>query len=193
MIRIKVKEVLQKSEAEKHQQKPAIKIVVHRSTPTPPSIERVQKEAAIHEIKGGTKTDLLNHEWSEYKKISLDRKKLSKSIAVMVADGATKDELRSLYDKIQSLLEDGAEVYDRIQHIEQYGTLPQPAAPNVDLILLKDQRKKLVDLRCKLATKVENGEITKHKRLQQWQLDLDKANAEYLLVDEKIKKLEGKA
>jgi hypothetical protein len=193
MIRINPKEVLQRAETEKAQQKPAIKITVHRLPVQTKSVEQAYKDATIHQIQSGTKTDLLNHEWSEYKSIALDRKKLSKSIATLVEDGASKSDLQTLYQRIDNLLKDGAEVYDRIQHVDQYGKLPDATTPNVDLILMKDQRKKLVDLRCKLAKKLENGQLMNHKRVPMWQLELDQANAEYLLVDEKIKKLEGKA
>lgn len=192
MISFSVKKVLQKSEPEKKPEKSSSpkKEISIKVSPDPAQVHR---DAAIHEIKSGTRSDLLTHAWAEYNKVSQERKKLSKQIGSMVESGATRAELKEHYHRINTLLQEGAEHYDRIQHIEQYGTLPQPTMPDVDIILLKDKRKKLVDQRCKLAKKVEKGQATNHKRVMQWQLELDQANAEYLLVDERIKKLEGKA
>jgi hypothetical protein len=192
MIRINVKEVLSRAETENQSTKepPKIRIIGNKHHP---SVAETMKDAAIHQVKEGTRSDLLNQVWSEFNASVLERKKLSNQIWQMVERGATKGELKAHYAKIDAMIDEGAALYDRIQHVTQYGKLPDPVQPNVDMLLLKDRRKKLVDLRCKLSKKLEAKQAKNPNRFLEWQLELDKANAEYLLIDEKIKKLEGKA
>jgi hypothetical protein len=193
MIRINVKEVLKEAEMSAQEPKPAPKITIRIGPKPQDSVAEAMKEAAIHQVKSGTKKDLLDDCWSQFNEVLIERKKLSKQIAPMVGSGATKSELKEHYQKIDRLIDDGAEIFKSIRYVEQYGKLPEPIAANVDILLMKDHRKKLVDLRCKLSKKIEIGQAKNPKKVLEWQLEFDKANAEYILVDEKIKKLEGKA
>jgi hypothetical protein len=194
MIKFSVKEVLQKA-TEEAKQPIQSKIVIKLPSPseTTPSVERVKKEAAIHQSKSGTRQDLLNELWSEYNEVLTDRKKLSTEFCRMVDADASKSELAAHYQRVDDLIDQGAEVYKKIQHVKQYGILPAPSAPSIDLLQLKDQRNKLVDLRCKLSNKIKLGKAKNPNRVLSWELELDQAEAEYTLIDHKIKKLEGKA
>jgi len=170
-------------EAEKN--KPRPKISIKQSTVDSPqsTVERPkpQKETSA----------LLAQCRAEYHALKLEQGQLSNTIAAAVANG---DDLRELYARIESYRPELIKLYERMKHVEQYGELPVPKVVNevpVDIFLLKDQRKKLIDERCKLNAKIKRGHI-KEKKVQDWQMRLDVANAEYAYVDDKIKHLEGK-
>jgi len=140
------------------------------------------------------KTDLLSQCRAEFNELKIEQGKVSNTIAATVAGGASLAELKDLYAQIESYRPDLIKLYQRYKHVQQYGTLPVEQVVNevsVDIFKLKDSRKKLVDERCKLGIKIKRGHI-KEQKVQDWQLRLDEVNAEYAMLDEKIKNLEGK-
>lgn len=150
-------------------------------------VARELTKAVIQEITGGAKSDLTTKAWADYHTTKLERKKLSSETFRMVERNATTEELKAHYKKIMELQESERTLYDRAKVIEQTGSLPEEKA--VSLEGLKDQRRKLVDLRCKLSKKISNATAAKNgkpHKMAEWQLELDMANAEYEVVNTKI-------
>lgn len=142
-----------------------------------------------------TRSELRGELWKEYDEVMLERNKLSSQIYDMVEDGATQEQLKQHYDNIESYRPALQELFDRARHVDRYGKLPEPKAqenPSLDLLTLKDQKKKLIDRRCKLQAKIKKGEAKNPDRVIAWQLELEQANAEYNHVDDQLKKLGSK-
>lgn len=207
MIRINVNEVLQQAAADIKTIDPAVSIsikipgepaetkVVSKTNryPTSPgrNVPEILKEATINKITSAVKSELSNQAWSEYHKLKLERKKLSSQIFTMVKDGATRAHLKEHYNKIVSLLSNEKVLFDRARHIEQHGAPPEASTDSRDLLLLKEEKRKLSDERCKLQKKIIIGEAKNPNRFLQWQVRLDQANAEYAIIEEKIREISG--
>lgn len=132
--------------------------------------------------------------WEEYNTVRIEQAQMSNRIALMVANGASKQELADLHAEIESYRPELQRLFHVARHVDQYGVLPELKVEKQmpsDIFSLKDQKRKLVDVRCKLAKKIKQGSLKEHKVIE-WQLELEKANAEYNQVDEQLKKLEGK-
>lgn len=132
--------------------------------------------------------------WAEYNTVRIEQAKVSNRIAPLVANGASKQELADLHAEIESYRPEMQRLFQVARHVDQYGVLPELKVEQQipsDVFSLKDQKRKLVDMRCKLAKKIKQGSLKEHKLIE-WQLELEQANAEFTMVDDQLKKLEGK-
>jgi hypothetical protein len=133
---------------------------------------------------------------SEYSDVRLERDKLSTRISFMVEEGATPSQLMHHYNEIESYRIPLQQYYDKIDYVKRNGHLPGESDPEQEKTLfeLKDQKRKLVDKRCKLQVKLKpSAKAQKPERLIMWQLELEQANSEYEDVEVRIKKMSGKA
>lgn len=159
----------------------------------------IDLEAQVRKIINTPPPEALEQElWQEYNdQFVIPMKKLSSQIAHMVERGATQQELADHYASIESYRPGRIVLYDKIQHLKQYGQLPaapEPAEENLDPYFLKDRKKKLVDKRCKLNAKLKtSAKASKPEKILEWEQELAQANIEYSEVVEKIKQVEGKA
>lgn len=134
--------------------------------------------------------------WREFNEMKVERSQRSNEIWNLVEAGATKADLKEHYAKIKSYQPALQELFRIARHVDQYGVLPEQkkeAVPLSDLFSLKDQKRKLIDQRCKLQQKIKAGKAKNPKRISEWQLQLDEADLEYKSVCHQIAKLEGKA
>lgn len=166
-------------------------------------IDRIEVSDQVRERVTQAFDDIDSHNleqelWQEYNdQFVIPMKKLSTQIAHMVERGATQQELADHYASIESYRPGRIALYDKIQHLKQYGQLPatpEPAEENLDPYFLKDRKKKLVDKRCKLNAKLKtSAKASKPEKILEWEQELAQANIEYSEVVEKIKQVEGKA
>jgi hypothetical protein len=211
MKRINVAELLKQAESKKNETTTIGTTVVvikreHRVDPIPATdngisqqqldsgrqyIQEQVNKAAVHHATTAVKSDLANAAWKDYHNQKLERKKLSSKTAELVANGATEEDLKRHYSTIKGMLDQGKVLYNRAKHIEAHGSEPGPDQDTPELLVLKDRKRKLVDLRCKLQKKIETGPALRksESKIQNWKLELDRANAEYNIIDEKLKAL----
>lgn len=158
-------------------------------------------------------TDLEN----QHAALLLQRNKLSTSIAPMVESIRVKllaespelaaafmrgdmamPELRELRGKIDSVQEQMMEVYDKIEHVKKYGTLPAPAEHKVlsgegdDIKAIRHDIRRLDDLIYKTNKKLEDavGKNVKADRKLDWIEKKALAEAQRDELKHKIKRLE---
>jgi hypothetical protein len=195
MIEINVKEVL-RARDQKAKPRPLIETT---SSPEVNSQKEVSEPTEkVSEPKPPVIDDahLASKYWGAFNAIKIERNKLSSQIHTMVARGATKSELKGHYQKIESYRPHLVEAFDLARFVERHGNIPEEKKVEnrpVDLFSLKDERRKLIDKRCKLQKKIKEGKAKNPTRIAEWELELDQANAAHKLVDEKIKELEGRA
>lgn len=175
-----------------------------------PTIQRVERNievkfsepapAKVPHTPIASRLVLVNEVWNDFNKELLERKKLSNQILPLLNRDGSQEELRELHTKIKSYQPVLEQLFKRARHVEQYGALPveradasEVEAKSASLDSMKLKRKALIDERCKTKKKLEAPGIAKESKILEWQLKLDQANAEYALIDEQIKKLEGKA
>jgi predicted nucleic acid-binding Zn-ribbon protein len=154
---------------------------------------------------------------AEYATIKLQRDKLSTSIAPLVESIRIKllaespelaaafmrgdmamPELRELRGKIDSLQEQMMEVFDKIEHVKKYGTLPPPAEHKVlsgegdDIKAIRHDIRRLDDLIYKTNKKLEDavGKTVKADRKLDWIEKKSLAEAQRDELKHKIKRLE---
>lgn len=141
-------------------------------------------------------SDLERQLWIEFNAIKTERNKASSQIWKMVENGATQAELAEHYELIESFRPGLIALYDKIQHVKQYGALPaapEPEEENLDPYYLKFRKKKLVDKRCKLRAKLKTSATpSKPAKILEWEQELALADMEYKEVEEKLKQIEGK-
>lgn len=153
----------------------------------------------------------------EYSALLLQRNKLSTSIAPMVETIRVKllaespelaaafmrgdmamPELRDLRGKIDSVQEQMMEVFDKIEHVKKYGTLPPPAEHKVlsgegdDIKAIRHDIRRLDDLIYKTNKKLEDavGKTVKADRKLDWIEKKALAEAQRDELKHKIKRLE---
>lgn len=133
----------------------------------------------------------------EYADIRMERNKLSSQISIMVEGGATQEALKELYHKIEGYRGALQSHYDKIKYVKQHGQLPEiksDAQSEETLFELKDKKRRLIDKRCKLQSKLKvSAKPSKPVQIATWELELEQANAEYNDVEKRIKKMEGRA
>jgi hypothetical protein len=210
MISFNTKEVLQQIEEDKLKPKPSIKIEIGKKKASPAPEYKITgglkpEQIVVNfddiesspETKVVSKSSIVSKSWEEFNQAKLERAKLSNEISKLIDQGATRSELAQHYEKIVACEPELQELFDKARHVEQYGALPELKTDEqekpVDIYSLKDERRKLIDKRCKLQKKIKIGEAKNPKKVIEWQLELDQANAHYNHIDEQIKKLEGKA
>ena len=154
---------------------------------------------------------------AQYATIKLQRDRLSTSIAPMVESlrvkllaespelaaafmrgDMTMPEIRELRGKIDSLQEQMMEVFDKIEHVKKYGTLPPPAEHKVlsgegdDIKAIRHDIRRLDDLIYKTNKKLEDavGKNVKADRKLDWIEKKSLAEAQRDELKHKIKRLE---
>jgi len=207
-LKFNTQKVLQDAQAERDRPKPLpkIKAVSILQTITKPSIVISADATQAIESLTAASAGITNLELSvaerEYADIRQERNKLSTTISFRVEEGASPQDLKDLYEKIEAFRDPIRQAYDRIKHIKQFGSVPsvvpasQPGSPvhEYSIFELRDQKRKLVDRRCKLAAKLKpSAKPSKPEQIAEWTLELEQANAQYADVEAKIKKLEGQA
>lgn len=139
---------------------------------------------------------LLHQLEREYADIRMERNKLSSLISTMVEEGATQEQLREHYEKIEAFRIPLQQHYDKIKYVKQHGALPEiksDAKSEETLFELKDKKRKLIDKRCKLQKKlVASAKPSKPEQIANWELELEQATAEYNDVEKRIKQMEGR-
>lgn len=107
-------------------------------------------------------------------------------------------ELKEHYAEIQVMIQGGAELYDKIRHLEQHGKLPPaPTAPveSVDMKALQQEIRRLDDLIYKTNRKINttqpNGK--KSSRIAEWKEKLALAEAMRDDLKQKVKKIQHEA
>jgi hypothetical protein len=161
-------------------------------------------------------TDLQN----QHAALLLERNKLSTSIAPLVESlrvkllaespelaaafmrgDMTMPEIRELRGKIDTLQEQMMEVFDKIEHVKKYGTLPPPAEHKVlsgegdDIKAIRHDIRRLDDLIYKTNKKLEDavGKTVKADRKLDWIEKKSLAEAQRDELKHKIKRLEYEA
>jgi hypothetical protein len=197
MIKINVKKVLKEAEIKRNTPKPLPKVNIRTKSPGH-EISHAVIDEAVHIAAPNNSTNSLLHQLErEYADVRMERNKLSSKICTRVEDGADEGELRDIYHKIESYRAALQEYYDKIAYVKQHGHLPevkQEPEHEFTLFELKDQKRKLIDKRCKLQAKMKpSAKSVKPSQLANWQLELEQCNAMYEDVDMRIKKMEGRA
>ena len=140
------------------------------------------------------KTALLIDLDNQDHEIRIARAKLTNQYNPMIRSGASQTDLKTHYQKIESMTGQLQDIFDKRRHVNKFGRLPDQGGAKQsilsnNILVLKDRKRKLVDKRCKLNVKIKKGEATNAKKLLDWKLELDQANQEYDLVNSKIKEL----
>jgi hypothetical protein len=192
MITINLKEAREIIEAEKN--RPKIKRVINLTPGPSPKVEgKPHPQIIPTPPRSEVKSTLQAQCWAEFNDLKIEQGKVSNTIGDVVASGATRAQLQELYAKIESYRPDLIRLFERARYVDQYGVLPEEktaAQLPADIYGLKDQKRKLVDLRHKLSKKISTAK-REDQRLD-WEQKLALANTEYAVVDEQIKKMEGK-
>ena len=207
MLKINVEEVLRHADEERKKPKPLPKIVFNgkekdktkQCNDTAGGIDNLRDvltNITIQRTLEEAKTDLVSKCWHEFNELKIERNQLASQTWRMVEDGATTQDLKAHYEKIESFRPQLAQLFDSARHAERYGELPQEVKSEngqaVDITSLKYEKKKLTEKRSKLKAKIEKGRATQAPKLLEWELKLDRVEAEYDHLDERIKKMEGK-
>lgn len=196
MIKINVKKVLKEAEIKRNTPKPLPKVTIRPKSPGH-QLSHVIVDEAIHMPPKEPENTLLHQLEREYADVRMERNKLSSQICGLVEGGADQSALRSLYHKIESFRVPLQEHYDKIAYVKQHGHLPEVKPESIHeptLFELKDQKRKLIDKRSKLQAKLKpSAKATKPTQIANWELELEQCNAMYEDVDNRIKKLEGRA
>ena len=155
---------------------------------------------------------------SHYSTLLLQRAKLSTSIAPLIESIRVKllaespelaaafmrgdmamPELRDLRGKVDSVQEELMEVFDKIEHLKKYGTLPEPVtkglgmkAESDDIKAVRYEIRRLDDLIYKTNKKLEDavGKTVKADRKLDWIEKKSLAEAQRDELKHKIKRLE---
>jgi hypothetical protein len=199
-MRINVRRVMLQAAENKQKPRPAVKI---RTKPVQPDPEPESDRGADPEVsdvvipeRSGEPNSLLHHLEIEYSTIRKERAILSSSIGRRVHEGATQDELKELYHKIESFRPSLQDYYDKIAYVKIYGKLPDPpAGHNQDkgLLELREEKRSLINRRSKLSVEIKKAQAKSPEKVTALQLKLDILDTQYNDVELKIKKLEGKA
>lgn len=193
MVTINLKRAREIVEAYKNRPQPKISFVLSKSTVQSPQSTIDSRPLTPTPPRSEVKSTLQAQCWAEFNELKIEQGKVSNTIGDVVASGATKAQLRELYAKIEGYRPDLIRLFERARYVDQYGVLPEEkkaAQLPADIYGLKDTKRKLVDLRHKLGKKIATAK-REDQRLD-WEQKLAMANTEYAVVDDQIKKMEGK-
>ncbi|HMG92608.1 MAG TPA: hypothetical protein VK589_21270 [Chryseolinea sp.] len=200
MIKLNVNKVLEQREIERQKPKPLPKLRIKGSTRSPIAqkiLDETHSEVTDFVKEYGDEKVLLHQLEREYGEIRMERNKLSSQICMMVEGGASQEQLKDLYQQIEGYRIPLQQHYDKIAFVKQHGALPEiktEAHHEETIFELKDKKRKLVDKRCKLQIKLQkSAKPSKPAQVANWELELEKANAEYNDVERRLKVMEGKA
>lgn len=187
----KVRKVIQDSE-----QKPKPKMKISFGDSGTPDIPQQPKSVSESRRKvSEAKSPLSEQCWNQYNELRIEQAKVANEIHELVANGADRKAIKDLYDRVESYRPDLISAFERARYVDQHGKLPvvtNSVTPAADLYTLKDQKRKLIDKRCKLQRKIEKGKATNAPKLPEWEMELEHADMEYKSIDEQIKQLGGK-
>jgi len=161
--------------------------ITRAADPTPP----VDKYTALDELPAKVNEVLLQDLWAEFKSRKTDRAKLSNGYHQLLYEQVGSKILSGHYARIEAVSDELKEIYDKIRYVERYGELPEPpkeSQEETDIYKLKEEKRSLVNRRCKVAAKLKN--TTKYpsgsSKRQELQAYLDRMNIEYEQVQDKI-------
>lgn len=192
-------------ETSKVAQKPRLIISISKSDYKPTVVERIEPVITEDDMRWveraaparSNQKKLSDECWAEYNELRIEQAKVANDIHDLIERNASKNEIADLYARVESFRPDLITLFERARHAEQYGALPavqdKPIASLTDILLLEKQKRKLIDKRCKLQAKIKKGEVTNSSKVPEWQQDLDLAEIEYNDIDDRLKKMEGKA
>ena len=188
MIRINVKAVLNEESERAPMPPPSSQIKINRS----PLNHEINKAGRFAKDNSRPVAEAC---WNEFNELKIQRGKLSSQIWLLVANCASTEVLKVQYEKIEGMSTELTSLFEQARFAEKHGRAPVSAKPDrniTEIFALKDERRKLIDLRSKLHKKITVGKAKNPNKVIEWQLELEQADAAYILVDEKIKKAEGK-
>jgi hypothetical protein len=198
MIKLNVNQVLREADAERRKPKPLPKVAVKKARPAGrAAVDKPidQQEATSTDRQDDPTLRILER---EYLDVRMQRSKESSKIVSMVEAGAPQEDLRLQYEKIESYRSEIRSKYDQLSYYKQHGQLParpveEKETKTYTLYELKDRKRKLIDRRCKLQAKLKpSGKPSKPFQIATWQMELDQSTAEYELICDEIKRLDGK-
>jgi hypothetical protein len=141
-----------------------------------------------------SKSSLVKSLWVEFNAVKNQRNECSTQIAIMIDKGATQEELRLQYEKIESFRPQLQDLYDKIEYAQMHGELPKlqelKSAP-VTLADLKLKRQSLIDERSKLKGKLAKKKALNQEKYVEWELRLAMANTEFEDIIDQIKVMEA--
>lgn len=141
------------------------------------------------------KSPVLGEKWSDYNQLRIEQAKEANKIHELIDAGAPAEDLAELYQRVESFRPDLINLYEQAKAPAKQAA---PAAEKTsatlpeDLLTLKDRKQKLSDKRCKLKVKIRKGSAASSPKLKEWELELEKSDAEYKAVEAQILKAEGK-
>jgi len=209
-MKLKVTQVLAEAKAREAKPKPLPKLRVKGPAPTEPEADQVEHvPLSFGEGLGVRSLSPATPLWSEMLILKKERAKLSTRAANLVEEieaqlrkeSPAKAEafingeishpaLKQAYNGIQHMSDQIMQLYDRIQHAEQTGTVPQPEAPpNHNIDALKHQLTRLKDNIYKARKKLEGKPPKNPTRIQLWQEEVARLEAEREDVRLRIKRL----
>lgn len=193
---INIQAVKQKQEEAK--KTPAI-VVVRKAIPKDkqPATSSQQPEA-----KERTRPQLLAHLDEQVLEIRRDRNKVSNRARIRWQAGADETELAQLYETINAFTAELQKLWDKRQHVEKFGTLPEETKDvssktqeSADVAVMKLEKKKLEEKKSKLRAKLKPNAKSPYNSARKllWQAELDRTDAMWMDLNEKIKKLSYEA
>lgn len=130
--------------------------------------------------------------------IRRDRNKVSNRARERWKSGADETELASLYETINAFTSELQKLWDKRQHVEKFGTLPletkdvsSKTQESADVAVMKLEKKKLEEKKSKLRAKLKPNAKSPYNAARKmfWQEELDRTEAQWNELDQKIKKL----
>lgn len=127
------------------------------------------------------------------------RDKLSNAAREAWKNGASQEELANWYVKINEVTEELKKVYDKKQHVERFGKLPEADKPMVngqstmDISAMKLRKTQLNYQMSKLRKNLKDGKPKNEERKNWWAEQLAVLQAEWDEIDGKIKRESFKA
>lgn len=158
-------------------------------------VQQMRDTMAADRINGTSLKEALTHDLNNQERdLRIERAKLSNKYNGMIANGAGQYELAAHYRTIEAISSEIREAYERRDYVERFGRLPengsaQVAVDSANALALKDLKRSLVNRRNKLNTKIRKGDATKSPSVQDWKLQLDRLDTEYIAVNDRLKEL----
>jgi len=161
------------------------------------------------------KSGIIRELWEKFGKVKRQRGKLSSSTAPMITDIVSRlspeaaqallngdycsEELKKHYAALQLLIDEGAQIYDEIRHVEQYGTLPDPAEDPIEVTseekAIQHDIRRLDDLIYKTQKKIEamplNGKPS--KKINDWKEKVAMSMAKRDDLKQQLKRMQYEA
>lgn len=187
MITINVKKIQEKKESEIARIRATFTRTVKVSTPPPPPLPQVTQDSPV-----------LKDLESRFRELKIQRNKLSSTIASQLCSGATQEQLKNLYDEIESFRPEMMKIYDQIAYVKRHGQLPSEPQAEItpsqesDLYALKYRAKMLQNQRYKYKKKLApSAKPPTQASIQKWSQKLQMIEAEYEQIRQQIQQING--